>query len=163
MASKTSPKPPGHSALRKGRVSIPGQTYLITAATRNRRPLFSNFDAGRIVVSKMRDLHDARMVESLAYVLMPDHLHWLLTLGTSIDLGEVIRRLKGSSAHALQGRGLPQVWQTGYYDHAVRDDEDLRSAARYLVANPLRAGLVDDLGNYPLWDAIWLDSALNEV
>ena len=44
----------------------------------------------------------------------------------------------------------------GLHDHAVRSDEDFRALARYVVANPLRAGLVSQIGDYPLWDAAWL-------
>ena len=147
--------------MRKGRVSIPGQPYVITTVTKDRRPIFSDFKPGRVVVSAMRELHNANTVESLAFVVMPDHLHWLFTLGETIGLAEVVRRLKGSSTRALHRQDIQPVWQTGYYDHGVRDDEDLRAAARYLVANPLRAGLVDDLCDYPLWDAVWLDSTLD--
>ena len=55
----------------------------------------------------------------------------------------------------LKGRVSP-VWQRGFYDHAIRREENLRNVARYIVANPLRAGLVQQIGDYPLWDAIWL-------
>ena len=48
------------------------------------------------------------------------------------------------------------VWQKGYFDRALRYEEDLKAAARYIIANPLRAGLVAQVGDYPLWDAIWL-------
>ncbi|MNN82247.1 hypothetical protein D3C81_1991650 [compost metagenome] len=48
------------------------------------------------------------------------------------------------------------LWQQGYHDRALRRDEDLVKLARYVVANPLRAGLVEKLGDYPLWDAIWV-------
>lgn len=49
-----------------------------------------------------------------------------------------------------------KIWQAGFHDHAVRREEDLAGIARYIVANPLRAGLVDAIGDYPLWDALWL-------
>jgi REP element-mobilizing transposase RayT len=49
-----------------------------------------------------------------------------------------------------------RLWQPGYHDHALRREEDLVATARYLVANPLRAGLVQHIGDYPLWDAVWL-------
>jgi putative transposase len=96
-------------------------------------------------------------VETLAWVLMPDHLHWLLVLGAA-DLGAVVRTLKSRSAIAVNralGRDGP-VWQKGYHDHAVRGEEDLRAVARYVVANPVRARLVERVGDYPLWDAVWL-------
>jgi REP element-mobilizing transposase RayT len=65
---------------------------------------------------------------------------------------------KGRSARLInQHRGFSAaVWQKGYFDRALRWEEDLKVAARYIIANPLRAGLVDQIGDYPLWDAIWL-------
>ncbi|MNW20243.1 hypothetical protein D3C71_2205540 [compost metagenome] len=48
------------------------------------------------------------------------------------------------------------LWQKGFHDRALRREEDLLKVARYVVANPLRAGLVEKLGDYPLWDAIWV-------
>lgn len=70
-------------------------------------------------------------------------------------LSEAMQLLKGRSARAV-GRA---VWQANYFDHAVRQDEDLRKMARYIVANPLRANLVEQIGDYSLWDAVWLDDA----
>ncbi|MGA9470718.1 MAG: transposase, partial [Candidatus Macondimonas sp.] len=49
-----------------------------------------------------------------------------------------------------------RIWQPGFHDRAMRREEDLRSAARYLVGNPLRAGLVEKAGDYPHWDAVWI-------
>jgi hypothetical protein len=48
------------------------------------------------------------------------------------------------------------LWQKSFYDHGLRSEEDLKGIARYIVANPLRAGLVEHIGEYPHWDAIWL-------
>ena len=43
-----------------------------------------------------------------------------------------------------------------FHDHALRANEDLRQAARYVIANPIRAGLVRRVGDYPFWNAIWV-------
>ena len=43
-----------------------------------------------------------------------------------------------------------------HYDHALRKDEDVKKIARYIIANPLRAGLVEKIEDYPYWDAVWL-------
>jgi REP element-mobilizing transposase RayT len=83
---------------------------------------------------------------------MPDHLHWLLELTGTSDLSLVIQAVKSVTAHRLGGK----VWQDGFHDHALRKEEDVRTTARYVVANPLRARLVSRLGDYPHWDAIWL-------
>jgi hypothetical protein len=48
------------------------------------------------------------------------------------------------------------VWQKAFYDHALRKDEDVKKMARYIIANPMRQGLVKKIDDYPLWDAIWI-------
>ena len=105
----------------------------------------------------MRDLICADRVESLAWVLMPDHLHWLFILHSD-SMADIAKQLKGRSALAINQHLARSgaVWQPNYHDHALRRDEDLRKTARYIVANPLRRGLVSDIGQYPLWDAVWL-------
>lgn len=139
--------------LRKGRFSEPGRAYLITTVTHGRERLFTDWRLRRVVVRELV----AAPVETLAWVLMPEHLHWLLVLGEA-DLGTVVGAMKSRSAlavnRALERKG--PLWQKGYHDHLVRREEDLRALARYLVANPIRAGLVEQVGDYPLWDAVWL-------
>jgi uncharacterized protein with ACT and thioredoxin-like domain len=49
-----------------------------------------------------------------------------------------------------------KIWQQDFHDHALRMEEDVKSVARYIVANPLRAGLVMKIGDYSHWDAKWL-------
>ena len=139
--------------LRKGRFSEPGRAYLVTTVTQGRRPVFTDLQLGRVVV---RELIMAP-AETLAYALMPDHLHWLLVLGEA-DLGTVVRTLKSRSGIAVNrvlGLSGP-FWQKGYHDRAVRQEEDLRALARYVIANPVRAGLVERVGDYSLWDAVWV-------
>ncbi len=144
--------------LLKGRYSQAHQLYHVTICTENRQPWFTDFHCGRIVVGQMRYLHEQNSLESIAWVIMPDHLHWLFQLGDRQTLSEVIKCLKATTAiklnTLLQRRGT--VWQRGFYDHALRREEDIRQIARYIVANPLRAGLVAKIGDYPLWDATWL-------
>ena len=94
---------------------------------------------------------------NLCWVVMPDHLHLLLQLGKS-DLSLVVRQLKSRSALELNreiGR-LGPFWFPGFHDHALRKEEDLKGVARYIVANPLRTGLVKRLADYPYWNAVWL-------
>ena len=145
-----------YNNLLKERVSIPHQVYFLTTVTADRVPYFSDFFIGRLVVHEMRILHDCNAVNSCAWVLMPDHLHWLFELGEEYDLGNVVKHLKGRSARAINrilGRN-GAIWQREYYEHALRRDEDIQETARYIIANPLRAKLVERLGDYPLWDAI---------
>ncbi len=147
------PQRPHAAHLRLGRISLPGQVYVLTMVTRNRQSVFRDFACARTVVRVLRE-HDRRGVaRTLCFVVMPDHVHWMMELGTVCDLGEAVRTLKSLVSRRI---GRP-VFQKGFYDHAVRDDEDLRTLARYLVANPVRAGLVERVNDYPHWDAVWLD------
>lgn len=145
--------------LRSGRHSEAGRAYLITSVTNQRQRLFTHWQAGRLLAREFYSPSLQGQAESLAWVIMPDHFHWLLSLGDDGDLPGIVRRVKSRSATALntflqhQGR---QVWQKGYHDHAVRREEDIVGLARYIVANPLRAGLVANINDYPLWDAVWL-------
>ncbi|WP_045122536.1 REP-associated tyrosine transposase [Pseudomonas fluorescens] len=143
--------------LRKGRYSEVGRVYMLTAVVEERRPFFSDWRAGRLLVGQMRAADQSGMVHSLAWVVMPDHLHWLVELKQG-SLAQLMCRVKSRSSRSvnlLQGNSEP-LWQRGYHDRALRRDEDLKAAARYIVMNPLRAGLVQRLGDYPLWDAVWL-------
>jgi REP element-mobilizing transposase RayT len=145
--------------LRKGRYSEQQRAYFVTTVLdRREQRYFADLSCARCVVAEMRALHDDDVVCSLAWVIMPDHVHWLFQLGEYMDLSAAIKRFKACSARRvnehLNRRGA--LWQKSFYDHALRKDEDVRGVARYIVANPLRAGLVEKVGDYPLWDAIWL-------
>jgi len=69
-----------------------------------------------------------------------------------------MRRIKGRSARRINQRlsRTGPLWQHGFHDRALRQEEDLRAVARYAIANPVRAGLVKRVADYPLWDAVWL-------
>ena len=88
---------------------------------------------------------------------MPDHINLLVGIGEN-DISRLLQRFKAGSALAVNrtlGRKGP-FWQRGFFDHGIRRQEDLRSIARYIVGNPLRAGLVKNVAQYPYWNAIWL-------
>ena len=144
--------------LRSGRVSEAGRIYHLRTSTASKRQLFHDFWIGRIVVCSMRFLHDRGDVDSLAFVVMPNHLHWLVRLNQGRTLDGVMGSLKSYTAHRINQRleRSGAVWQDGYFDRALRAEDDLRAIARYIVANPLRAGLCRRIGDYPLWDAEWL-------
>ncbi|MCP4636716.1 MAG: transposase [Methyloversatilis sp.] len=143
---------PSSHRLRKGRHSQTGVTYMVTTTTIRRAPIFRDLTAARCVVRTLAAAVERGELDLLAYVLMPDHLHCLLTLTGSLSLHALMQQVKSVSAHRC-GR---QLWQAGYHDHALRDEDSLINFARYIVANPVRAGLADRVGDYPHWDAIWL-------
>ena len=143
--------------LRIGRYSEHNRIYLLTTNTAGRPPFFSDFAVGRMVVSQFRVAEEMGFANTLAWVVMPDHFHWLIELKRG-SLGELMQRTKSLSTKAVKlatGRQT-SLWQSGFHDRALRREEDLVKLARYIVANPLRAGLVEKVGDYPLWDAVWV-------
>lgn len=158
MANADPIRGPGHRALRRGRCSLSRWIYHVTTVTLHREPVFSSFEcaqAASIAITAPDSLGDASL---LTWVLMPDHMHLLLQLGDRDPLALVVNRIKARSATAanLENDRRGPLWSRGYHEHALRREEDLRQIARYIVANPVRAGLVKRVGDYPFWDAIWL-------
>ena len=144
-------KPHGKD-LRKGRVSLPGRVYHVTTVTLDRKPVFSDLRSARVLINALREAQARGEATTLAFVLMPDHLHWLLQLEAETSLSGLVGAVKAVTAHGLGRR----IWQSGFHDHALRQEDDLAKLARYIVANPLRAGLVERVVDYPHWDAVWL-------
>jgi len=148
---------PASHRLRRGRVSIPGQVYLLTTTVEHRQPVFTDFLLARIVIGQLRYAQHSNLARSLAWVLMPDHLHWLVELQSG-TLDALMRRMKCRSTCLINstGKRYGRLWQKGFHDRALRREDDVPAVARYIVANPLRAGLVSRVGDYPHWDAVWL-------
>ncbi|MGH8028513.1 MAG: REP-associated tyrosine transposase [Arenimonas sp.] len=147
---------PGHRALRAGRISLPGQVYLTTTVCVDRIRLFADFEAACAAARVLGSPEAWYDAEVFAWVLMPDHLHALVQLG-ELPLHRVMQSVHSRAAiasnRAMKRTGA--VWQGAFHEHALREDESCLAAARYLIANPLRAGLVTRVGDYPFWDAAW--------
>ncbi|WP_434569675.1 REP-associated tyrosine transposase [Pseudomonas sp. Z3-8] len=150
------PRPNSHR-LRRGRYSELGRAYLVTAVVHKRQPVFSDWRLGRLLVAEFKHAHDSGQVNSLAWVVMPDHFHWLLQIMDS-QLSRIIGATKARCTHSVNNTigATGPLWQSGFHDRAIRDDVELLPFARYIIANPLRAGLVSRIGDHPLWDAAWL-------
>ena len=54
------------------------------------------------------------------------------------------------TAYAWRKRGGQRLWQSGYHDHVPRDEESFLGVARYVILNPVRAGIVSVPDEYPL-------------
>ncbi|WP_336884798.1 REP-associated tyrosine transposase [Frateuria defendens] len=99
-------------------------------------------------------LGDARL---LCWVLMPDHWHGLVELGEHDGLTLAMARFKSLVSRNVHAAiGMRHVWARGFHDRALRHDESVLTAARYIVTNPVRAGLVSRVGDYPYWNCAWL-------
>jgi REP element-mobilizing transposase RayT len=146
------PAQPHARNLRQGRYSQAGQIYLLTLVTAGRERVFEHFSAARRAVRCFGEPAVRAYGTTLAFVVMPDHVHWLLELGSEGGVSVAVRVYRAKVSLALGRR----IWQKVFYDRALRRDEDLVAVARYVVGNPVRAGIVDRVGDYPHWDAVWI-------
>ncbi len=143
--------------LRKGRYSHSGYIYMTTIVTHQREKHFASWEIGRLLCNEIKELHENNNVQSLAWVIMPEHCHWLFEL-RNIGLAKCMLKFKSRSAitlnRHLQRNG--RIWQPGYYERAMRDENEITQAAQYIINNPVRRGLVNNIHDYPLWDTIWV-------
>ena len=134
------------------------QIHHIVVATRCRQRYFEPFASACAAARAFTDRRTLGGAHLLAWVLMPDHAHWLLQADRGEDPAQVVVRMKARSCNAvnrLRGEKRP-VWASAYDDTALPPHENPVELARFIVATPLRAGLARTLADYPFWDAAWL-------
>ena len=137
--------------LRRGRYSESGRAYLITAVVYQRRRIFSDWQVGRLLVAELRRAHDQRWVDSIAWVVMPDHLHCIWRLpADDADFSTRWMLIKQGVVHRLRGRnGVQALWQSRFWEHTLRDERDVEQHTHYIHFNPVKHGLVPQVCDWP--------------
>ncbi len=129
--------------------------YFITTDTWQKHPLFINTDLANIVVEQIVSCREREFYKLHAFVLMPDHLHILLTPRETTTVEKAMQMIKGGSAHRI-GLEKPQkypIWHSGFHDRWMRDVDEYRGSKRYIERNPVEARLVDKPEDYVLSSA----------
>ncbi|MGL1958054.1 MAG: transposase [Colwellia sp.] len=144
--------------LRKGRYSQKNSIYFITFVVNKRQNIFDDFYAAQRFCQLLKNNESKNNCKWLTWVLMPDHFHGLLQLSNTSSLPSIIRQLKSKSAISVNGylNQKGAFWQHAYFDHAIRKEENIKSISKYIVANPLRAKLVNSVSHYPFWNSVYL-------
>ena len=99
-------------------------------------------------VSRYRDAGEFELHE---YVVMPDHIHLLLTPSAGSSVSRAMQLIKGCFSHEMSKAGLKlnAIWQPTYHDRRVRDVNEFAQFASYVRENPVRRGLVNAAKDYP--------------
>jgi putative transposase len=127
------------------RASRPG-TFFVTTSTYNRRRLFQVPRNAELFLETLQHYRAAGNYKLHAFVVMPDHIHLILT-PQSITLERAMGLIKGGFSHRLASKS--PVWQRGFTDHRIRDAEDMQTRRAYVHLNPVRANLVTAAELYP--------------
>jgi REP element-mobilizing transposase RayT len=123
--------------------------YFVTICVSERRPVLANecaSNAFKIAASKLKQW------KALAAVLMPDHLHVIVTPTEDRDarIGDFSAAIKRWMREEIQkDRELDWQWQPGCFDRLLRSDESLQDKWLYVEENPVRAGLVKRFEDWP--------------
>ena len=121
--------------------------YFVSTQTVGRKSLFRVERWARLMVSTLKH-YDGSGYKLHASVIMPDHLHLLMTPIESIE--KSMQLIKGGfsfrAKRELQWNG--EIWQPGFTDHRIRDEEDWKRHLQYIYSNPIEARLVEDIALY---------------
>ena len=92
---------------------------------------------------------------------MPDHVHLVVEGARELsDLCRFVKIAKQRAAYVLRTqRGIPTIWQEGYYERVLRSDEATDVVVRYVLDNPVRTGIVTRAEDYPHSGAIFWPEA----
>jgi len=143
---------------------VPGGTFFFTVVTESRAPLFSNEICRSLLSNVMRQCFLRYPVQVIAIVLLPDHLHTLWTLPpedddfskrwgwikkefTKVWLASGGKELKQNASRLLERRR--GVWQRRFWEHEIRDEEDLEAHFDYIHYNPVKHRLVKSPKEWP--------------
>jgi putative transposase len=127
------------------------QRYFLTFCTAHRHHAFEGDVVADRCLTQLRRSATAHDMAVVAYCFMPDHLHLLVYgIGESADLRAFVAAFKQATGFAYRRQYGRHLWQPGYFDRVLRDDESTEAVARYVLENPVRAGLTARLGEYRL-------------
>ena len=129
--------------------------YFLTFCTFERRRHFVADDRVDCVQQQLLRVSTLTAFAIPAYCFMPDHLH-VLTVGErhSSHLLTFVRRFKQYSGYHFGQRFGVRLWQRFGYERVLRDSEDTATVVRYVINNPIRAGLVANVNEYPFWGSL---------
>jgi|SRR5271156_1275125 len=125
--------------------TAPGASYFVTTRCAQGRNIFQVPEVAQILITAILHYRDAKAYLLHQFVIMPDHLHVLLTPGHSISLEKAVQLIKGGSSFQIsKQRGHKmEIWQQGFHDWTIRDFADWQAKVQYIRMNPVRAQLAD--------------------
>ena len=126
------------------------QRFLLTFCCHERQPLFSH--TGVVASTRDQILREAGRagVAILAYCFLPDHVHLVVAgLDDSTDLGRFVKLAKQYTGYTYKQRTGALLWQSGWHDRVIWPSSDIIDSLRYVIENPVRAGLVRSPEAYP--------------
>ncbi|MBV1717411.1 MAG: transposase [Desulfarculus sp.] len=161
MGRGRSPKPNKSKKMQYRRSNISGGSYFLTLITHNRQTLFHNSQIIDLLRTAFRQVKEKHPFTIDAIVILPDHLHCLLTFPDGdANYAQWVRMIKGNFSRNLPSGSAPraasrvakgekEVWQRRYWEHLIRDETDFERHVDYIHYNPVKHGLAAAPKDWP--------------
>ncbi|HWF37622.1 MAG TPA: transposase [Candidatus Acidoferrales bacterium] len=133
----------------------PGFTYFVTTKTWQSCAIFQVPRNADILMDRLLHYRDSGSYSLHEFVVMPNHVHLLLTPSEGTSLEKAVQLIKGGSSHAIheQSDSKMQIWQAGFHEESVRDLADFQRKLKYIHENPVRAHLVQNAAHWQFGSA----------
>jgi putative transposase len=131
--------------------TAPYFTYFVTTKGWENRAVFQVSQNAEILIECLLGYRDRGAYLLHEFVVMPDHLHLLLTPSGDTSLEKAMQFIKGGSSreiHRQRDRKM-QIWHSGFHEESVRNELDYLAKIEYIHMNPVRAGLAEKPGDWP--------------
>jgi putative transposase len=127
------------------RFYVPGQIYFITTITENRRKIFIDEENIGILLETFQMYREKYRFKLIAYVILPDHFHFMIIPSKEINISKIMKGIKGSSARNInRSKGRKNsIWQHQFLDHIIRKGDDYKKHIEYIHNNPIKHQLAD--------------------
>ena len=122
------------------------RTYFTTFSTVGRRRLFQVEATARLMVETLEAYRERGSFKLHAFVVMPDHLHVLLTPAVEVSFEKATQLMKGGFSFRLKSK--VDVWERGHFDRRITDLHGYEACVRYIHQNPMVGGMVDSADAY---------------
>ena len=131
--------------------TAPGSSYFVTTKCWQGRSVFQVPETAEILIKILFEYRDRSVYLLHEFVVMPDHIHLLLTPSRATTLKKAMQFIKGASSRCIhkQRNQKSEIWQAGFHDWTIRDLNDWQVRAEYIRDNPVRAKLVQRPQDWP--------------
>jgi len=131
--------------------TAPGASYFVTTKCWEGRNAFQVTEIAEILLNTLFHYRDSGGYLLHEFVIMPDHLHLILTPNLQTSLEKAVQLIKGGSSHRIHKKrgGRREIWQVGFHDWTIRDLDDWNAKANYIRMNPVKARLCERSEDWP--------------
>ena len=127
------------------------RTFFATTKTSQGLALLQSERSAALMIDVLRSYAAAGRFRLHDFVIMPNHLHLLMTVGAGMTIEKAMQLIKGGFSYRLRKECgyLGEVWQRGFSEERVANQESFLQHREYIAANPVKAGLVDSPEKFP--------------